>query len=803
MNYTEIFLKRDAHMIKEFEKNKDKFIKNVKETAEGKTADILNSEARAELNPVKAFAAVFCAVREGLSLTPFDTQIETGALLENENIVELATGEGKTIAAVFSAYWSIINGEHVNIFTFNDYLAKRDCNWMKPVYDLLGVKVSYINDDTPREKRKEIYSADVVYSTIKECGFDYLRDFAVFNPEEAVLGTLERAIVDEADSTLIDEARVPLVAAGSYAVHMDKDFPDIFEFTKNLSSDEYEVSVETSSAYLTPKGQKKTEEHFKLNNIFDEENNELLSKIGDCLEALYVLREDVDYIVKNGEIGIIDKFTGRVSDERHYPSLTHAAVELKHGIKTTERGLIIGNITIQYFIRLFKRFSGMTGTALSAKDEFETLYGLTVKKVEPNTPSIRIDLPMSVYYDSKAKFRAVADEVLSAYKNGQPVLVGTADINQSEEFSKVLKARNIPHTVLNAKNDELEAEIVKNAGKKGAVTVSTNMTGRGVDIKLGGEDEGEHDEVAEKGGLYVICTFMGESKRINNQLYGRAGRQGDPGKSKLFVSLDEDIMEIYGLKKNVPDRHYPEPTEEELTDKVLIKEVNYIQHFSQIKRLDERNRLLEFNFVTETHRNSIFMSRKKMLSGETECTIWQDNFSSDYEEAVKRFGEEKVNAFQKKAALSVINEYWSEYLDYVASLREGIHLRAIGGKKPSEEFNIESENYYNEMMEMSVQKMGEILSEVLEKGIENTALTIPTRTWTYLLADVADKLKPRTLFEFLFEWKEEADPYSDEYEKVYSEEEAYEEEVSETEEEAKTEENREKKGFFARLFGKK
>ncbi|MBO5265833.1 MAG: preprotein translocase subunit SecA [Ruminiclostridium sp.] len=794
-------------MIKEFEKNKAKFIKSVKEAAEGQSAALLNSEARAELNAVKAFAAVFCAVKEGLSLTPYDTQIETGGYLENENIVELATGEGKTIAAVFSAYWSVINGEHVNIFTFNDYLAKRDCKWMKPVYDILGVSTAYINEDTPREMRKEIYRCDVVYSTIKECGFDYLRDFAVFDPEEAVLGKLERAIVDEADSTLIDEARIPLVAAGSYAVKLDEDFPHIFSYVKGLSEDEYEVSLETGSAYLTPKGQKKTEEYFKLNNIFDEENNELLSKIGDCLEALYVLKEDVDYIVKNDGIGIIDKFTGRVSEERHYPSLTHAAVELKHGLKAAERGLIIGNITIQYFIRLFNRFSGMTGTALSAKEEFETLYGLTVKEVKPNTPSVRIDLPMSVYYDKASKLNAAADEVLFAYKKGQPVLVGTADINQSEEFSELLKKRDIPHTVLNAKNDELEAEIVKNAGKKGSVTVSTNMTGRGVDIKLGGEDEAEHDEVAEKGGLYVICTFMGESKRINNQLYGRAGRQGDPGKSKLFVSLDEEIMEIYGLKKNVPDRHYPEPTEEELTDKTLLKEVNYIQHISQIKRLNERNRLLEFNFITEAHRKAIFTSREKMLSGENECTIWQDNFSSDYNEAAGRFGEEKINAFQKKAALSVINEHWSEYLDYVASLREGIHLRAIGGKVPGEEFNIESENYYNEMMEMSVEKMGMILAEVLDKGIENTALAVPTRTWTYLLADIADELKRRTLFEFLFGTEEEeADPYSDEYDKLYSEEEAYEEDeeyAEAPEEPEEPDEKQEKKGFFARLFGKK
>lgn len=782
-------------MIKEFEKNKAKFIQNVKAEAESRTAAELNREARAEKNAVKAFAAVFCAVKEGLSLTPFDTQLETGAYLENENIVELATGEGKTIAAVFSAYWSVISGEHVNIFTFNDYLAKRDCNWMKPVYDLLGVSVSYIAEDTPRSERREIYKADVVYSTIKECGFDYLKDFSVFDENEAVLGTLERAIVDEADSILIDEARIPLVAAGSYTVHLDADFPAVFEYVKSLSPDEYEISPETSSAYLTPKGQKKTEEHFKLGNIYDEENNELLSKIGDCLEALYVLREDVDYIVKDGTIGIIDKFTGRVSEERHYPSLTHAAVELKHGLNATERGVIIGNITIQYFIRLFNRVSGMTGTAVSSRDEFESLYGLTVKQVEPNTPSVRIDLPMAVYYDSRAKLNAAADEVLRAYEKGQPVLVGMENIDRSEEFSELLKARNIPHTVLNAKNDELEAEIVKNAGKIGAVTVSTNMTGRGVDIKLGGENEEQHDEAGEKGGLYVICTFTAESERINNQLYGRAGRQGDPGQSKLFTSLDEEIMTVYNLKKNVPDSHYPEPTEEELTDKVLIKEVKYIRRFAQIKKLNERKRLMEFNLVTETHRKAIFESRLRLLKGESQCRIWEENYPEEYNEAVSRFGEEAVRALERRAALAVTNEHWSEYLDYTASLREGIHLRAIGGKVPSEEFNIDCEAYYEDMGEMSVSRMGEIISEVLLKGIENVRLPAPVRTWTYLLADVADELKRRTLAEFLLgDPAEEEDGYSDEYDEVYGEEEA--------ETAPEPEEKNEKKGFFAKLFGK-
>lgn len=782
-------------MIKEIEKNKAKFIESIKEKAKSCDIAALNKEARETLSPVAAFGAVYCAVQQGLGLTPYDTQLIAGAYLDDEAVVELATGEGKTIAAVFAAYFSVIKGEHVNIFTFNDYLAKRDCNWMKPVYDLLGISTAYITELTPREQRKELYKSDVVYSTAKECGFDYLKDFMVFDENDAVSGELQRVIVDEADSILIDEARIPLVAAGSYAVKLDEDFPAVFGYVKTLAQEDYEVSPETSSAYLTPKGQKKTEDFFGIDNIYDEENNDLLAKIGACLEAMYVLKEDVDYIVKNNGISIIDKFTGRVSEDRHFPGLTQAAAELKHGLNVSERGLVIGNIPVQYFIRLFKRISGMTGTALSARDEFETLYGLIVKPVEPNTPSQRVQLPPAVYYDHESKFNAAADEVKAAYEKGQPVLVGTENIDRSEEFSLLLKERNIPHVVLNAKNDEAEAETVKNAGMPAAVTVSTNMTGRGVDIKLGGDDEKYHDEVAEKGGLYVICTFTAESSRINNQLYGRAARQGDPGQSRLFTSLDELIMEVYDLKKNVPDRHYPEATTQQLTDKVLLKEVERIQRISQGKRLDERKRIMEFNLINEEHRKAVFSSRIRLLKGESRCSIWEDNFPEEYAAAAENFGEDRVKALEREAILAVMNEQWGEYLELTSSLREGIHLRAIGGKDPAEEYNIECEEYYNAMSEGVISDMGEILLTALENGIDKVALPKPTRTWTYLLADVADKLKRRTLAEFLLGDEENyVDEYSDEYDTVYGEE----EEISPDETEEKP-----KKGFFARLFGKK
>lgn len=784
-------------MIKEIEKNKAKFIQNVKEKAKSGNIKELNREARESLSAETAFAAAYLAIKEGLGLTPFDTQLTAGAYLDDDAIVELATGEGKTVAAVFAAYWSNIKGEHVNIFTFNDYLAKRDCLWMKPAYDLLGVSVSYITEDTPKEKRKELYAADVVYSTAKECGFDYLRDFSAYSADETVSGKFEKVIVDEADSILIDEARIPLIIAGSFEIKLDEDFPRIFDFVKSLSEEEYEVGLDTQTAYLTVKGQKRTEEFFGVDNIYDEENNQLLAKIGDCLEALYVYGEDVDYIVKEDRISVIDKFTGRVAEDRHFPGLVQAAAELKHGLKVTERGAVIGEITIQYFIRLFSRISGMTGTASDSREEFDSFYGLIVKRVEPNKPSQRVDLPMAVYYDRKAKFNAAAEEVLAAYEKGQPVLVGMADIEQSEEFSEILKAKNIPHTVLNAKNDELEAGIIKNAGSPSVVTVSTTMTGRGVDIKLGGEDEKYHDEVAEKGGLYVICTFMAESARINNQLYGRAARQGDPGQSRLFVSLDEDIMEINRLRKHIPESRYPEPTAEEIKDKLVIKEVGRVQKVSQDKRCDERVRLMKFGTINENHRKLIFSSRKKVIDKESK-SIWAEYFSEDYKTAVKKYGEEAVKSFEREANAAVINKLWSSYLEDTASLREGIHLRAIGGRSPEEEYNIECETSFTELESAVIDEMGEILSEMLEKGIENSVLPKPKKVWTYLLADVADELRRRTLAEAIFGDDEDYDEgYSDDYDEIYGEEA---EDIGEEEPEPQKEE---KKGFFARLFGKK
>lgn len=786
-------LLKEVAMIKELEKRTEEFIEAVKNAAEKYTTEELKERARAEKAPVFACAAVYNAVKEGLGLTPFDSQIMAGGYLDDEAVVELPTGEGKTIAAVFAAYYSVCMGEPVHILTFNDYLAKRDRSWMKPVYDLLGVTTAYITEKTPETDRREAYKADVLYITVKECGFDFLRDFLVFDEKDTVGRGYIRAIVDEADSVLIDEARIPLVAAGKMSAEQDAELPQIFDFVKTLSEKDYELSEETGNAYLTSEGERKTEAFYNVENIYDEENNELLGKINDCLKALYILTEDKDYIVKEGAVKIIDLFTGRIAENRSYPGFLQAAVEIKHGLKVTERGVIMGSVPIQFFLRQYGRVSGMTGTAETARDEFNTLYGLTVKTVKPHVPSQRVDLPMAVYFDEDSKLKAVVSEIKAANQKGQPVLVGTDSIEQSERLSELLKSEGIEHNVLNAKNDEQEAEIISNAGLPSAVTISTNMAGRGVDIKLGGADEKYRDEAVSSGGLYAIGTFMAESVRINDQLRGRAARQGDPGQSRIFVSLDEEIMTVNKLKSLIPSRKYPEKTTEEITDKTVIKEVSRIQRISQGKTLDDRERLLKFTMIGEKHRDITFGARKAYLTGERAFSFWEDNYPDEYSEAVEKYGKEKVAEKEREYILGVINLEWSRYLEFTSYLREGIHLSAIGGKNPADEYNIGCEEYYETIEERITEAMGEGILDLIGKGIEDFSVPKPLGISTYLLEDSGDELNKKSFMEMLL------GEGTEEYDENYYEEESEEEPAAE----AETSSEKSKKGFFGRLFGKK
>jgi preprotein translocase subunit SecA len=676
---------------------------------------------------------------KGIGLTPYDEQITAARALYDGKVIEMKTGEGKTISAVFAAYLHVQASRKVHILTYNDYLVKRDYNWMKPIYDLLGLSVAYIVESTPKAERKAAYRADVVYNTAKEAGFDFLRDFVTDKQEDVLHEKFDVAIVDEADSILIDEARIPLVIAGSVPVSIDGELEKAFSFIKTLGEKDYGISDELDNAYLTDKGIEKAESFFAV-DLYAEESQSLLSDINDCLNANFALTEDIDYIVKNNQVLIIDEFTGRAALNRRFPGVLQGAVELKHGIKAEQRGVVMGTVPLQYFMRQYEHLSGMTGTVFPSDEEFELLYGLKPEKIPPHLPSRRIDHPMEVYFDGKTKFAAVKREIIRAHKKNQPVLVGAESIEESEKLAAELKEAGIEAVVLNAKNNEAEAGIIKNAGAAGAVTISTSMAGRGVDILLGGHEQESKQEAIEAGGLYVICTSMRESSRINFQLRGRAGRQGDVGESKAFTSLEDEIMLKYELRKLIPKHRYPSYTEDKIIDKAVVREAERIQRISEGDRLDERKRLLKFSMISEKHRDTIFKARKKYVTGESEPTFWSDGFPDSYETAINLYGEEIVNNLQRELVLSVINEAWSDYLIYTSELREGIHLRSVGGKNPSDEFNIASQKYYEDMEERVIAEMARGFEEVLNGRLDSLLTNKPESVYTYLQNESADEL---------------------------------------------------------------
>lgn len=738
----------------------EKFISDIHEyTLKYDIKDLLEKvkkedKAETDENLKLLFAAVCIASEKGLNQTPFDEQLMAARALTEGKIIEMPTGEGKTLCGVFAAARHKLCGRKTHILTFNDYLAERDRQWMKPVYDLLGISTAFITEKTSFDERKAAYKADVLYISARECCFDYLRDFTAQTLEGESGQAFDAAIVDEADSLLIDEARIPMVVAGETEIEYDPELEEISDYVKTLAEEDYEISLEAESVFLTDEGAAKAEEHYQIDNIYDEENSELLSKINDCLKAQFFLQEDKDYISRDGKILLIDKFTGRTAENRHYPGTLQTAVELKHGVKTTTRGVVMGSIALQYFVRKYKSLAAMTGTAEVSKEEFFQIYNLQLEKIPPHLPSQRIDHDLDIYYDTESKWDGVAEAVSKAHEKNQPVLIGTGSIAQSETLYKLLKEKGIGAVVLNAKNDKQEAEIISNAGAPGAVTISTNMAGRGVDIKLGGKDENKREEVVNAGGLLVISTYMPESSRIVRQLLGRSGRQGDKGESRRFVALDEPIMEKYKLTSLLPHSHIPEPTPNAIEDKVLLREVERIQRISEGDCFDARARLMKFTMIGEKHRDQIFSARARILE-EGKSDLWSS--SENYPEALEKFGEEKLSRLEQKTAVAAINKFWSDYLEYTEELRRGIHLVEVGGKSPSEEYNISAEEYYQGMEDELKEYMREKLDQLLEEGEQYTVDT-PKNIHTYLLEDTGDELNKMPLLLNIFEDEEEPKP---------------------------------------------
>ena len=827
-SYSEKEVKRVMPIVKKINELEPEMEKLSDKELQAKTPEfkerLANGETLDALLP-EAFAVAREASKRVLGMRHFDVQLIGGIILHQGRIAEMKTGEGKTLVATLPVYLNALTGKGVHVITVNDYLAKRDSEWMGKLYKFLGLSVGLCISGMEADEKRAAYAADVTYGTNNEFGFDYLRDNMVIYKEQAVQRELNYAIVDEIDSILIDEARTPLIISGRAnksselyvkantfvkklqpKVIVEEDVKDLEQAEDNEKYD-YIVDLKAKSASLTQKGTKKAEEEFRVENLNDLDNSELVHHINQALRANGVMKKDIDYIVKDGEVLIVDEFTGRIMYGRRYNNGLHQAIEAKEHVKIADESKTLATITFQNYFRMYDKLSGMTGTAMTEEDEFQEIYKLDVIAIPTNKPMVRKDHNDVIYKNENAKFRAVVEDIKESNKKGQPVLVGTVSVDKSEKLSKILQKEGIRHQVLNAKYHEKEAAIVAQAGKYGAVTISTNMAGRGTDIMLGGnseflakeemrknkyseemieaansfnetddedilkarkefkrlkekfdeEIEEERTKVIDAGGLKIIGTERHESRRIDNQLRGRSGRQGDVGESRFYIALDDDLMKIFGgdmitkvydtlgADENMPIQH-----------KFLSKTVENAQKKVEGKNFSIRKNVLQYDDVMNQQRELIYAQRREVLDGkdlkesilkmvsgvaqdvvnmyanvpegenvDTEGLKLQikDIFGLEniealkgaeldeealitelQEKALKRYEEKEAEVgedfreLERVVMLKVVDEKWMNHIDAMDELKDGIGLRAYGQKDPVVQYRIEGSEMFDEMI---------------------------------------------------------------------------------------------------------
>jgi preprotein translocase subunit SecA len=615
-----------------------------------------------------------------LGLKMFDVQLQGALALTAGKIAEMQTGEGKTLAAVPAVVWYAREGAGVHVMTVNDYLARRDAQWMGGIYEFLGLSVGHLQQGMDLEDRRRAYACDITYATANEIGFDYLRDGLALFPREQVHRPFSAAVIDEADSILIDEARIPLVIAGGeageapLAYQVDR-VTRFFRRGRHFTLDEYARNIA-----LTDAGIHAIETSFACGNLFTEQNLPLLTAVQDSIHAHVLLRKDVDYLVKNGAIESVDEFKGRIAENRRWPAGLHTAIEAKEGLALKRQGRILGSITLQNLISSYPMVCGMTGTAATQAAELRLVYGFEVEVIPTNRPMIRADRPDRVYAQKSDKERAVLEEIRRLHASGRPVLVGTQSVEESERLSSRLP--DIPHQVLNARHEEQEAGMIARAGQLGAVTISTNMAGRGTDIQLG-------PGVAELGGLHVIGTNRHESRRIDNQLRGRAGRQGDPGSSEFFVSLQDDLLLKYGAEN--PD-------------------IENVQRIAEGQNLEIRRLLHKYESAIEGQRQKIQQRRQGILIGEIPV-------SSELERLV---------------SLRTIDDLWADYLATITDLREGVQWLSWGGRDPLHEYLTSVDGLFTQLEEQLGAEIANRMEEAEASGLDPSQRGA---TWTYLTTD--------------------------------------------------------------------
>ena len=710
----------------------------------------------------EAYALVREASVRTLGLRHFDVQLLGGLILHQGSITEMKTGEGKTLVATLPVYLNALTEKGVHIVTVNDYLAKRDAEWMGPVYRALGLSVGYLQHDMENVERKVIYSSDVVYGTNSEFGFDYLRDNMALSLEDCVQRELNFAIVDEVDSILIDEARTPLIISGMVEEKVDTYYQADSLARRLVKESDFTLDEKTKNAILTENGIKKVEKLLGIEYLFDVEYMDLAHQILQSLKAHHLFHRDIDYVIKEGEIIIVDEFTGRLMIGRRYSDGLHQSIEAKEKVNIREESQTLATITLQNYFRLYKKLAGMTGTAKTEEGEFWKIYGLEVVEIPTHKKMVRTDLTDVIYKTKKEKFNAVVSEIEQRHKAGQPLLVGTVSIEHSELISEMLYRKGIPHHVLNAKQHEKEAEIIARAGQKGAVTISTNMAGRGTDIVLGGG-------VVDLAGLHVMGTERHESRRIDNQLRGRSGRQGDPGSSRFYVALQDDLMRLFGSDRiaNVMERLGIEegtPIEHPLISRAIENAQKKVEQY----HFGIRKQILEYDDVMNKQRDTIYSLRRRILEGKNlkekilemmEMTISAkmaafvpqdkeidydgliaainemvpisgleeikklkkaeeikvsliETFTRAYEIREQEISPSAMRELERIVMLRVIDSKWIEQLDNMDNLRDGIGLRGYGGRDPLIEYKIEGYGMFQEMMSAAREEIAGLILKV-------------------------------------------------------------------------------------------
>jgi preprotein translocase subunit SecA len=703
---------------------------------------------------VEAFAVVREGAKRVLGLYPYPVQLMGGIALHEGNIAEMKTGEGKTLTATMPVYLNALSGKGVHVVTVNEYLAHRDATEMGQLYQFLGLTVGLNLNSMTREEKQAAYAADITYGTNNEFGFDYLRDNMVLYKEHKVQRPLHYAVIDEVDSILIDEARTPLIISGS-AQKSTALYIQANAFVRTLKKDvDYTYDEKTKAVMLTEEGIEKAEKAFGIDNLFDYSHVSLNHHINQALKANVAMHRDVDYVVQDGEIVIVDQFTGRLMKGRRYSEGLHQAIEAKEGLEIQHESMTLATITFQNYFRMYEKLAGMTGTAKTEEEEFRNIYNMYVVVIPTNRPVIREDRPDLIYATMEGKFKAVVEDIARRHKTGQPVLVGTVAIETSELISQMLKKKGIPHNVLNAKNHEREAEIIKEAGQKGAVTIATNMAGRGTDIKLG-------EGVVELGGLAVIGTERHESRRIDNQLRGRSGRQGDPGVTQFYLSMEDELMRRFGSDnmKSMMARLGMDDSQP-IQSKMVSKAVESAQKRVEGNNFDARKQLLQYDDVLRQQREIIYKQRNEVLESENLREILQnmifavisrtvDVHTPDTEDpedwnlqgiidyvnanllhegdvvlddlkdkepeemknlifakAKERYAEkeaqlsdEQMREFEKVILLRAVDSKWMDHIDAMDQLRQGIHLRAYGQINPLTEYQQEGYAMFEAMVE--------------------------------------------------------------------------------------------------------